>query len=184
MLKHLLLFCTTLIAGAAIGATGTWHYFIIQPRDYSAFSGVPEIVNADTLDFAAVRVRLHGIDAPESKNGKCALNDREWNCFQSSIDGLRDLIVGGSIDCKWTGERANSQPVVKCEVAGDDVSWWLVRNGYAVAFLKYSRDYADAEEAARIHRLGLWADGSALPREWWLKRHAPDRSKQPKLVGD
>jgi hypothetical protein len=48
-------------------------------------------------------------------------------------------------------------------LAGDqDVSAWMVRQGYAWAFVKYSKTYVKEEAAARAERLGIW-QGEAIP---------------------
>ena len=48
----------------------------------------------------------------------------------------------------------------------EDLSRWLVKNGYAVAYQKYSKKYLLDEQYAKNNTLGLW-DGTFLrPEEW------------------
>ncbi|HAD86580.1 MAG TPA: hypothetical protein DCG48_04390 [Rhodospirillaceae bacterium] len=42
----------------------------------------------------------------------------------------------------------------------------MVRSGWAVAYRKYSMDYVAVEYAARVAKVGLWADEFMLPWEW------------------
>jgi hypothetical protein len=44
-----------------------------------------------------------------------------------------------------------------CFIEGEDVGRWLVRNGWALAFRRYSNAYVQNEDYAREHQLGLWS---------------------------
>ena len=53
-----------------------------------------------------------------------------------------------------------------CYLGKEDLSSWLVKNGYAVAYQKYSKKYLLDEQYAKNNTLGLW-DGTFLrPEEW------------------
>ena len=43
---------------------------------------------------------------------------------------------------------------------------WLVRNGYAVAYRKYSKNYIDDEEYAKKKKLGMWSGTFIQPEKW------------------
>ena len=47
--------------------------------------------------------------------------------------------------------------VGRCLVGGLDINEWLVTQGWALAYRRYSRDYVGAEEAARAAGRGMWA---------------------------
>ena len=42
----------------------------------------------------------------------------------------------------------------------------LVRQGFAVAYRKYSKRYVEAEEAAKKAKIGVWQGPFVMPREW------------------
>ena len=42
----------------------------------------------------------------------------------------------------------------------------MVRNGYAVAYKRYSKDYMIDEEYARENKLGLWEGSFTMPENW------------------
>ena len=42
----------------------------------------------------------------------------------------------------------------------------MVRNGYAVAYKRYSKDYMIDEEYARENKLGLWEGSFMMPENW------------------
>jgi endonuclease YncB( thermonuclease family) len=42
----------------------------------------------------------------------------------------------------------------------------MVRNGYAVAYKRYSKDYVKDEEYAKENKLGLWEGIFYNPEKW------------------
>ena len=50
-----------------------------------------------------------------------------------------------------------------CRVAGRDVNAWIVEQGWALAYRKYSTDYAPHEAAAKAARRGVWRGEVVAP---------------------
>jgi Staphylococcal nuclease homologue len=61
---------------------------------------------------------------------------------------------------------AAGRSVAGCYVGGEDLDRWMVEEGWALAFRKYSLDYVDAEDEARQARRGVWAGEFETPWEW------------------
>ena len=53
-----------------------------------------------------------------------------------------------------------------CRVAGADLNTWMVEQGRAVAYQKYSRDYVSHEAAAKAARRGVWRGEFVAPLRW------------------
>ena len=53
-----------------------------------------------------------------------------------------------------------------CRVAGADLNAWMVEQGWAVAYRKYSRDYVSQEATAKPARRGLWRGEFVQPSRW------------------
>ena len=51
-------------------------------------------------------------------------------------------------------------------MAGEDLEAWMVANGWAVAYRRYSLDYIDEEAAAQAARRGIWVGEFMKPWEW------------------
>jgi endonuclease YncB( thermonuclease family) len=47
----------------------------------------------------------------------------------------------------------------------------MVKQGWAIAYLRYSRAFIQLEDAARTQKLGLWAGEFQKP--WDYRRHHP-----------
>ena len=56
-----------------------------------------------------------------------------------------------------------------CYVGNQDINAEMVRQGWALAYSRYSKDYVDDENAARIARKGLWQGEFVPPWEWRRK---------------
>ena len=61
------------------GGVGTVRDAFAQGTAGATVSGPARVVDGDTLEVRGTRVRLHGIDAPESKQ-RCRSAERTWPC--------------------------------------------------------------------------------------------------------
>lgn len=133
-------------------------------------SGPVRVIDADTLDVDGTRVRLFGIDAVE-KNQMC--QDRageDWPCGRQATEKLAASLDGQSVRCLVQDTDRYGRAVSVCEAGGKDINYWVVRNGWAVAYTRYSRDYEPAEAKARAEGNGIFAGSFIPPQEWRRQR--------------
>ena len=57
-------------------------------------TGKPRIVDGDTIHINQTKIRLHGIDAPETKQECYRVDGSPYRCGEASTDALRVLIGG------------------------------------------------------------------------------------------
>ena len=107
-------------------------------------TGQPRVIDGDTLEIGGQRIRLHGIDAPESKQ-LCYLDGRRWQCGKDAGLILSDLINHRTVACKERDRDRYGRIVAVCSVAGEDLNAWMVLQGLALAYRRYSLDYVDQE---------------------------------------
>jgi endonuclease YncB( thermonuclease family) len=139
---------------------------LISPLAHAAdLSGNPRIVDGDTLHINKTKIRLHGIDAPESKQ-TCAADSVEWPCGQDATKALADVINDQPVICKGDKRDRYKRLIAVCYVGETDLNAWMVRKGWALAYRRYSKDYVDEETAARDDRVGMWRGEFAPPWEW------------------
>lgn len=121
------------------------------------------------------RLRLYVADAPEV--GKCAQEHGE-----ESRMALATMVLGRDIAytkraTSWDRivasiTRRDLQSASIAEVAGGDISAWMIRNGHAWVDPRYDRrgEYVVYETAAKARKLGLWAGRAPVaPWEWRKK---------------
>ena len=138
-------------------------------------TGAPLIVDGDTVRFYGVagydkvRVRLQGIDAPESKQ-YCKKDNQSYPCGEQSHQALLDFVGRNLVTCVAEGVDRYKRMIGRCSVGGSengaDMGEYMVKNGYAVAYRRYDDTYIPAEDSARKNRLGLWSGQFVLPEKW------------------
>ena len=128
--------------------------------------GVALVVDGDTLDLQGQRIRLHGIDAPERGQSCKDADGMSWPCGQRAALALADRIGRRPVTCVGTGSDTYGRIIAICYRNDVDLNAWLVANGHAQAYRKYSRDYVTEEEQAQRAQLGIWAGRFIAPWDW------------------
>lgn len=130
-------------------------------------TGPARVVDGDTFSVGAERVRLWGVDAPEGR--QVCQNDqgKAYACGDASRDQLVSLIGGRMVRCKVRDRDPYGRAVSLCQAGSTDLGEAMVRAGWAVDFVQFSRGaYASAEFEARKARRGLWAGRFETPSAW------------------
>ena len=149
-----------LLACGAV-AVGAWEASADgSPRE--AIAGVPRVVDGDTIVVGDVRVRLEGIDAPEAGQTCRQPLGGAWPCGTEAKYALASLIGGREVKCEARGLDKYGRTLGACFLDGQDINAWMVREGHAWAFTKYSTSYIEEEAEARTRRVGIW-QGEATP---------------------
>ncbi len=128
-------------------------------------AGTATVIDGDTLEIQGQRIRLHGIDAPESRQ-LCRLAGKPWMCGKYAANVLAEKIGRRSLACEERDRDRYGRIVAKCSVAGEDLGEWMVANGWAVAYYLFSYEYSRAEHRAKSARRGIWASEFIKPWEW------------------
>jgi len=136
------------------------------PRPVSAEDRVTAIIDGDTLVWKGRRVRLHGMDAPEMDQTCRDASRRTYRCGWRARQHLKEIISGRPISCERVTIDRYGRDVAVCLVDGIDIGERMVHDGWAVAYIRYSRAYAWAENVARQHHKGLWQNSFTMPETW------------------
>ena len=140
--------------------------FFYQKIYAAELSGVPIITDGDTIKIINKRIRLHGIDTPEKKQ-ICIKNTKEYSCGKEATDALAKKINGNQVVCKVQDRLDRYKRYIGvCFVGEVNLNKWIVRNGYAIAYRRYSKDYIEDEDYAKKNKLGLWAGNFIYPEKW------------------
>lgn len=128
--------------------------------------GLPIITDGDTIKIVNKRIRFHGIDAPEKKQ-ICKKNFKKYSCGKEATNVLIKKIDRKVVKCTVQDklDRYNRYIGV-CFVGEVNLNKWMVRNGYALAYRRYSDDYIRDEEYAKKNKFGLWSGQFIHPEKW------------------
>ncbi|MBN9464071.1 MAG: nuclease [Brevundimonas sp.] len=128
--------------------------------------GRASVIDGDTLEVHGQRVRLWGVDAPESRQS-CRLGGRDVACGRIAANRLDQFLDGRPVACFEQDTDRYGRMVARCEVAGDDLGAWLVGQGLAVRYARYAGlAYRTEEAKARRAARGVWAGEFQLPEDW------------------
>ena len=139
--------------------------------------GIPKIVDGDTIHINNYKFRLEGIDAPEMKQ-KCKKESlkisyligftlyKDYSCGRISKEKLIAKINGSQIKCISTTKDRYKRYIATCFKDKINLNRWMVRNGLAIAYRRYSKKYVTDEDFAKENKLGLWRGKFMNPEKW------------------
>ena len=134
-------------------------------RDGDTITGVPRIVDGDSLVIDGVKIRLHGIDAPE-RNQTCGTDLNRWDCGRQSSRALSEMIDRAPVTCHERDVDRYGRIVAVCSIGARLLNAQMVAEGWAVAYRQYSKDYVGEEDKAREAERGIWSGEFVRPEDW------------------
>jgi endonuclease YncB( thermonuclease family) len=133
-------------------------------------AGRASVIDGDTIEITGQRIRIHGIDAPESRQ-ECTVNGKAWRCGQQSALELSAWIAASVVTCRQTAVDRYKRIVARCSVRGEDIARWAVSQGWALDYIQYSKsEYKAAQEQAKAAGVGMWRGTFVEPWIWRQKK--------------
>ena len=149
--------------------------FKLEADDF--ITGFTKVIDGDTIHIDTHKIRLESIDAPEIKQ-RCKkpfikisfLTDlslsKDYLCGVVSKKKLINKIDNKEINCKISTKDKYNRYLATCFKGKENINQWLVKNGYAVAYRRYSNRYIKDENYARANKLGIWEGTFKHPEKW------------------
>jgi endonuclease YncB( thermonuclease family) len=149
---------------------------VLEPAPVAgAISGRARVIDGDSLNVAGTRIRVFGIDAPEWRQRCRAADGHLYRCGRWAFRALAQRLRSGPVRCVPRARDRFARMVATCYQGNDDVARWLVTQGLAVDWPRYSGGtYADAEDTARGAARGLWQGAFVRPWDW---RHGASNTR-------
>jgi endonuclease YncB( thermonuclease family) len=123
---------------------------------YSVHADKLTVTDGDTIRIGEERIRFSGIDAPEMKQ-TCLYQEIEFNCGEFSKNLLIEKITDQEVSCIRESKDQYGRTLAECFVGKESLSSYLVREGYAFAYRKYSDKFIADEEYAQSKGNGMWS---------------------------
>ncbi len=152
-------------------------FFFHQKSFALVLEGISRVIDGDSLEINKNKIRLFAIDAPEKKQ-ICKkpyliiffLNfQKDYKCGLMATNQLKKFIDNRTIKCISEAKDRYNRYLSICFLEKKDINSWLVKNGYAVAYNRYSKKYALEEQHAKKNKLGVWRGTFQNPEEWRKK---------------
>jgi len=125
------------------------------------FTGVPEVVDGDTLMIGGQLFRLADADAPPG-NALCGRPGRQWRCGMEATMALSLEVAQHWVTCTPRTIDTDGVALALCKAGPYDLAELTVLAGWAMAGAKYTLQ----EQIARRERKGIWRDGYIPPPGW------------------
>jgi endonuclease YncB( thermonuclease family) len=144
-----------------------------------AIRGHAHVIDGDTISIGAARIRLEGIDAPESGQTCKRKWIGSWPCGAVATEALTRIVENRTVSCEPRGLDKYGRTLAVCFVDGRDINAQMVRQGHAWAFVRYSQSYVNEEALAKAESLGIWQGESQPAWDYRAQRWAAAEQKAP-----
>jgi endonuclease YncB( thermonuclease family) len=142
-----------------------------------AIIGKAWVIDGDTIEISGTRIRLEGIDAPESDQTCTDSKGKTWPCGTAATNELRAHIRGRELTCNRRALDRYKRVLAVCSLPdGSDINAWMVQQGWAVAY-GFAKIYESEEAEAEATKRGIWA-GSFVPPSQWRQLHNKWHNRQ------
>ena len=152
-------------------------YNDVRSENINKISGFAKVVDGDTIKINSKKIRLYGIDAPEKKQ-KCKKIyltisfmsfAKDYKCGEVSTQKLIKKINKQKLNCNILDVDRYKRLIGECFKRNINLNSWMVSNGYAVAYRKYSKKYVSDEINAKNNKLGIWQGKFEMPWDYRRK---------------
>jgi endonuclease YncB( thermonuclease family) len=152
-------------------------YNDVRSENINKISGFAKVVDGDTIKINSKKIRLYGIDAPEKKQ-KCKKIyltisfmsfTKDYMCGEVSTQKLIKKINKQKLNCNILDVDRYKRLIGECFKRNINLNSWMVSNGFAVAYRKYSKKYVSDEINAKNNKLGIWQGKFEMPWDYRRK---------------
>ena len=141
-------------------------FFFLTYNDVKSYE--IKIIDGDTIHLNNEKIRFIGIDTPELKQ-TCNKNNEIINCGIQARKLLINKIGKNKVNCVREDKDQYNRTLAECFVNDLSLSRFLVREGYAFAYRKYSKKFIEDENFAKNNNMGMWSMTFEYPWDWRKK---------------
>ena len=141
-------------------------FFFLTYNDVKSYE--IKIIDGDTIHLNNEKIRFTGIDTPELKQ-TCNRNNEIIYCGIQARQLLINKIGKNKVNCVREGKDQYNRTLAECFVNDLSLSRFLVREGYAFAYRRYSEKFIEDENFAKNNNMGMWSMKFEYPWDWRKK---------------
>ena len=178
-------FCATALPWTVAIVIAALAALILAPASAAVadnLTGQASVIDGDTLEIHGTRIRLWGIDAPESSQLCRGEDSLQYRCGAKAANDLDAFIAKRPVSCVPISLDRYGRTVASCSVGGTDLAEWLVGNGLAIDWPKYSKGKFDPIQRKAEHDgRGVWTGSYVEP---WIYRVCIRAGGRPAACSD
>jgi endonuclease YncB( thermonuclease family) len=130
-------------------------------------AGQAAVIDGDTLEIHGKRIRLWGIDAPEHDQLCRGDDSLPYRCGAAAAIKLDAFIGHRPVYCAPKDIDRYGRVVASCRADASDLGEWLVGDGFALDWSRYSKGrYSAAQREAERAGRGMWAGSYVEPWDY------------------
>ena len=136
----------------------------------SAQAEYVKVVDGDSLEIGARRIRLLGIDAPEYKQYCFTQDKQKYDCGREAKRYLYELLKRQNyqLDCRKQKYDRYDRELAVCFSGGQNLNLAMIEAGWAVAYRTHKQAYLAAEKQAKQAKVGVW-QGKFMRPEYYRR---------------
>ena len=141
-------------------------FFFLKYNDVKSYE--IKIIDGDTIYLNHEKIRFTGIDTPELQQ-TCNKDNQIIYCGIKARQLLIYKIGKNKVHCVREGKDQYKRTLAECFINDISLSKFLVREGYAFAYRKYSKKFISDEDYAKKNNIGMWSMKFEYPWDWRKK---------------
>src|SRR6478672_7271742 len=135
-----------LVINQIIGLAAVFSTLLGTPTRADDVVGQASVIDGDTIEIHGKRIRLWGIDAPESTQLCRGDDSLQYRCGAKAANDLDAFIARRPVNCMPMNLDQYGRTVATCSAGGADLGEWLVHNGLALDWPQYSKGRYEAAQ--------------------------------------
>ena len=120
------------------------------------------IIDGDTIHLNGDKIRFSGIDTPEI-NQMCKKDEIDIPCGEIAKELLIKKIGNTVPICILEDKDQYGRMLGECYIEKESLSGYLVREGFAFAYTRYSKKFVEDEQFAIKNKSGMWSMDFIFP---------------------
>ena len=104
-------------------------------------------------ELRLVRALVEEAGLAEQAGGRFRVGGRRWACGRAAAQALAKRIGSKAVACEERDRDRYGRVVAVCGLSGVDLNAWIVAEGWALAYRRYSGDYVAMDEMLEPPRM-------------------------------
>ena len=128
------------------------------------------IIDGDTIHLNGDKIRFSGIDTPEI-NQMCKKDQIDIPCGEMAKELLIKKIGNTVPICILEDKDQYGRILGECYIEKESLSSYLVKEGFAFAYTRYSKKFVEDEQFAIKNKSGMWSMDFIFPWDFRKKKY-------------